>query len=155
LFLGTGIDGNRTFDGVSAVTGAVLEPLNRTYTLNQSLMLHTAVIAANVTVNVNGYRLWCRHTLWLQGVLRSTVLTPAPAAPVDPVLFRYPFVALRGAWHANTSSWLVAPPHHSIHVFADTVAGAGQTLAPGGVYLYARNVSTALVWPVNMTWFVV
>lgn len=125
MFYGSGTDGNITFDGLTNVTGTLRSGSN--YTLTQPLMAHRLTIAANVTVDVNGYVLWCRERWIWNGTLRSSNLTgPVP----DHILFRYPFVALRGV--RVGSEWVVASPKHSVHVFALSVekGTSAQLVAP-------------------------
>jgi hypothetical protein len=133
-FYGTGIDGNATLDGTTVVNGMALNSTSKTYTMLQPLMLHTLQVASNVTLNTNGYVLWCQHTCALNGTLRSRNITSPPPIQDLPLLFRYPFVALRGVL-SEDGTWTVDSLAHTVHLFAATLSGTGNVTAPRS-YLY-------------------
>lgn len=138
LFYGSGTDGNVTFDGVSNVTGSTRQ--GSVYTLTKPLMAHRLTLATNATLNVNGYVVWVREQFIWNGTVRSANLTGDSVTADPPLLFRYPFVALRGVRVNGT--WVAISRARSVHLFALTIQqGVSASVQAPFSQVYTQSTS--------------
>ena len=66
---GDGSDGAHTFDGIATILG--FAPVGNVYTLTRDIFLQSSTIDGGVSINTNGFRIFCNGTLTNNGTIQS------------------------------------------------------------------------------------
>ena len=121
---GDGSDSTQTFDGTTVILG--LTPSANVYTLNRDIFLASSTVNNGVTINTNGYRIFCSGILTNNGTIAHNGNNGANSGTAGAALSV-------GLSSINTGSTLNA---------LGTAGGAGNTGA-GSNGVTGNNISTA------------